>query len=143
MTGTNELFRIEEQCSFNCDKPRSTSPPTSIVPSSFPPKDSSPISLHPETIISDPTPQVGGGSTIQVPMKSLGVNDDRHKRPIQYALFQGGARDENCDLPTKRHKILQTTWNCTSGPSSKATQYLDRRMLELSRITRRAIAERM
>ncbi|KAG1872214.1 hypothetical protein F4604DRAFT_1925822 [Suillus subluteus] len=74
----------------------------------LPPKDNSPTSLCPETIVGDPTPHFGGGSTIQVPMKSLGVNYDRHKRPIQYALFQGRARDEDCDLPTTSGKPSDT-----------------------------------
>ncbi|KAG1790667.1 uncharacterized protein HD556DRAFT_1310451 [Suillus plorans] len=68
---------------------------------------------------------------------------DPRKRPVQYTLFQGGRQDEDCDLPTKRSKTLQTTWNFTSTPSSAATIYLNERMLELSRITRRAIAARL
>ncbi|KAG2125115.1 hypothetical protein DEU56DRAFT_759443 [Suillus clintonianus] len=64
------------------------------------------------------------------------------KRPMEYTLFQNGTRDEDCDLPTKKLKTLQTTWNFTA-PSSEATNYLNGRMLELSRITRRAIAARI
>ncbi|KAG1868225.1 uncharacterized protein F5891DRAFT_987536 [Suillus fuscotomentosus] len=68
---------------------------------------------------------------------------DPRKRPVQYTVFQAGRQDEDCDLPTKRSKTLQTTWNFTSTPSSAATIYLNERMLELSRITRRAIAARL
>ncbi|KAG1765299.1 hypothetical protein EV702DRAFT_1051056 [Suillus placidus] len=96
--------------------------------------------LHPRTTVGDPVIQDDRGHTV-VPMKSLGGNC--HKRSIQYSLFQSGVRDEDSDLPTKRLKTLQTTWNYTPRPSSEATNYLNERMLELSRITRRTIAARI
>ncbi|KAG1804197.1 hypothetical protein EV424DRAFT_1351376, partial [Suillus variegatus] len=136
----------ESRGGFN--KPRSAStPPTSIAPSSSPPKcssplmSSSPILLCPKTPVDDPALQIDEFSTV-VLMKSVG-DSGRHKRPIQYGLFRGGLHDEDCHPPTKRLKTLQTTWNFTPEPSSEATNYLNKRMLELSRITRRAIAARM
>lgn len=141
-----------------------STPPTSIAPSSSPPKcssplmSSSPILLCPKTPVDDPALQIDEFSTV-VLMKSVG-DSGRHKRPIQYGLFRGGLHDEDCHPPTKRLKTLQTTvcllqlrmskcsyflskWNFTPEPSSEATNYLNKRMLELSRITRRAIAARM
>ncbi|KAG1895850.1 uncharacterized protein F5891DRAFT_1250426 [Suillus fuscotomentosus] len=67
---------------------------------------------------------------------------DSHKCSAQYALYQNGTRDEDCDLPMKRLKTLHTTWNFTAA-STDATNYLNQRMLELSRITRQAIAARI
>ncbi|KAG2133211.1 uncharacterized protein EDB93DRAFT_1254982 [Suillus bovinus] len=112
----------ESRGGFN--KPRSAStPPTSIAPSSSPPKCSSPIPLCPKTPVDDPALQIDEFSTV--------------------VLMKSGLRDEDCHPPTKRLKTLQTTWNFTPEPSSEATNYLNERMLELSRITRRAIATRM
>ncbi|KAG1894088.1 uncharacterized protein F5891DRAFT_1195649 [Suillus fuscotomentosus] len=124
----------QEVGSINLGLSAST-PPTSIAPSS------SPILLRSKTPVDDPTLQIDEFSTV-VLMKSVG-DSGRHKRPIQYSLFRGGLRDEDCRPPTKRLKTLQTTWNSTPEPSSEATNYLNECMLELSRITRRAIATRM
>ncbi|KAG1774777.1 hypothetical protein EV702DRAFT_1047329 [Suillus placidus] len=114
--------------SFN--KPRqlgSSSTLTSVAPSS------SPISLNPKStthIATVPASQAEMGSSVATIQRNL------------CALFQGGGPDEDCDIPTKRFKILKTTWNCTQSNSDGAN-YLNERMLELSRITRQAIAARM
>jgi hypothetical protein len=80
---------------------------------------------------------------------------------MQYSLFQRGDYNEDCNLPTKRLKTLQTSvcpfeyqlknpififfsqWNCSPACSSEVSCYLGEQMLELSRITRRTIAARM
>ncbi|KAG2112425.1 hypothetical protein DEU56DRAFT_762052 [Suillus clintonianus] len=117
-------------------------PPASIPPSSSPIRSSSPTPISSNTAV-DNCPQVDEGIPI-VPTKSLG-DSGRHKRPFDsgYTLYRSGGREEDSDLPKKKAKTLQTTWNYTAGPSSEATIYLNQRMLELSRITRRAITARM
>ncbi|KAG1723567.1 hypothetical protein EDB19DRAFT_1762909 [Suillus lakei] len=141
------LCYVSSRCSLfatvtSLNKPRSASmPPASIPSSSSHIRGGSPTPLSSNAAVDGCARQVDGGSAI-VSMNSLG-DSGRHKRPVQYSLFRGGGRDEDCDLPTKRLKTLQTTWNYTPGPSSEATNYLNQRMLELSRITRRAVAARM
>ncbi|KAG1879961.1 uncharacterized protein F5891DRAFT_991475 [Suillus fuscotomentosus] len=113
----------------NPRQPQSTttsSPPTSVAPSSSPAK-------------STGSPVIQWGSRANLGKRLV---QDSHKRSAQYALYQNGMRDEDCDLPTKRLKTLHTTWNFTAA-STDATNYLNQRMLELSRITRQAIATRI
>ncbi|KAG2135987.1 hypothetical protein DEU56DRAFT_913077 [Suillus clintonianus] len=112
-----------------------SSPPTSVATTS------SPVKSIGSPVVSFDTPAC--------PVEwSCPVSEGKHvprnpsKRPAEYTLFQNGTRDEDCDLPTKRSKTLKTTWNFAT-PSAEATTYLNERMLELSRITRRAIAARM
>ncbi|KAG2138495.1 hypothetical protein DEU56DRAFT_755796 [Suillus clintonianus] len=137
----------------NSNKPRSLSTsPTSIGPSSSPLKCSTPptcssppmssprIPSRAKTVANNSAPHVDEFSTPN-PMQSLG-NGGHRKRPITYGLVQGGLQYEDCNPPTKKFKNLQTTWN-TPAPSPEATNYLNERKLELSRITRRAIAARM
>ncbi|KAG1892022.1 hypothetical protein F4604DRAFT_1672137 [Suillus subluteus] len=132
-------------CSFfstvtSLNKSRSASmPPTSAAPSSSPIRGSSPIPLSSNTTFNDCCPPQVDGDVMSI--KSVGSG--HHKRPVRYSLFRVGGHDEDCDLPTKRLKTLQTTWNHTPEPSSEATAYLNQRMLKLSRITCRAIAARM
>ncbi|KIK49038.1 hypothetical protein CY34DRAFT_7719 [Suillus luteus UH-Slu-Lm8-n1] len=124
------------------NKPRSaTTPPTSMAPISSPPKCSSPIAPRTKTATDGPALQIHEFSTT-APRKTLG-NSGRRKRAIPYSLFQGGVRDEDSIPPTKKFKTLQTTWNQTSAPSPEVAILVDERMLELSRITRRAITARM
>ncbi|KAG1721039.1 hypothetical protein EDB19DRAFT_1835713 [Suillus lakei] len=73
-------------------------------------------------------PQVEEGSLVSTMQRNLA-----HGRP--------GDPNEDCKTPTERPKILQTTWNYT--PSNSNSTYLNERMLELSRVTHRAIAARM
>ncbi|KAG1798819.1 uncharacterized protein HD556DRAFT_1305694 [Suillus plorans] len=101
-------------------KPSST--PTLVEPRS------SPTLLNP-TVTGAFAPQVEEGSSVATMQRNF--------------LFQAGDRDEDCDLPTKRFKILQTTWNYTPTSDPNGSNYINQRMLELSRITRRAIATRM
>ncbi|KAG1853883.1 hypothetical protein DFJ58DRAFT_728010 [Suillus subalutaceus] len=110
-------------------KPSST--PTLVEPSSSP------------TVASAFAPQVEEGSSAATMQRNIVCG--RHKRSFQCAfkLFQAGDHDEDCNIPTKRFKILQTTWNYTPTSNSDSSNYINQRMLELSRITRRAIAARM
>ncbi|KAG2117455.1 hypothetical protein DEU56DRAFT_761385 [Suillus clintonianus] len=137
----------------NSNKPRSLStPPTSIGPSSSPLKCSTPpmcssppmsspcIPSRAKTVANNSALHVDEFSTAN-PMQSLG-NGGHRKCPITYGSVQGGLQYEDCNPPTKKFKPLQTTWN-TPAPSPEATNYLNERRLELSRITRRAIAARM
>ncbi|KAG1842701.1 hypothetical protein C8R48DRAFT_678949 [Suillus tomentosus] len=123
-------------------------PPTSVAPDSSPPRGNPPTPLSSHTAVENYAPQVNGhtlrveGASAAVPTKSI-VGRGHHKRPFQYSLSRGGGRDQDYNLPSKRLKTLQTTWNCTTEPSSEATQYLNQRMLELSRMTHRAIAARI
>ncbi|KAG1902398.1 uncharacterized protein F5891DRAFT_978713 [Suillus fuscotomentosus] len=105
---------------------------------------SSPILWNPNTthITGAPAPQAEVGSSVATMQKCLVFHGRHHKRSAQCALFQDGDRDEDCDLPTKRFKILKTTWNCTQSNSGGAN-YVNERMLELSRVTCRAISARM
>ncbi|KAG2739785.1 hypothetical protein P692DRAFT_20881481 [Suillus brevipes Sb2] len=118
----------------------SGSDPTLVEPSS------SPTLLNPEPTATAGTlaPRaVEGKSAANMCQRQLARG--RRKRSFQCAfkLFEAGERDEDCDLPTKRFKILQTTWNYTPTSNSDSSNYINLRMLELSRITRRAIAARM
>ncbi|KAG1853533.1 hypothetical protein C8R48DRAFT_675806 [Suillus tomentosus] len=124
-------------------KPRQPSsapptPPASDARSSPPAKSGSFILSHLEATLEEaPTLQDDGGNSV--------VNspaDDKHrKRSARYALFESGNREEDGDLLTKRLRALKTTWNHTFD--SNTTNYLNERMLELSRITRRALAARV
>ncbi|KAG2050284.1 hypothetical protein BDR06DRAFT_974656 [Suillus hirtellus] len=92
-------------------------PPTSVAPDSSPPQGNPPTPLSSHTAVKNYTPQ--------------------------YSLSQGGGHDQDYNLPSKRLKTLQTMWNCTTEPSSEATQYLNQHMLELSPMTHQAIATRI
>ncbi|KAG1837686.1 hypothetical protein C8R48DRAFT_782624 [Suillus tomentosus] len=119
----------------NPRQPQSTttsSPPTSVAPSSSPAKSTG----SPVMSVNDHTFHSQWGSRANLGKRLV---QDSHKRSAQYALYQNGTRDEDCNLPTKRLKTLHTTWNFTAA-STDATNYLNQRMLELSRITRQAIA---
>ncbi|KAG1876070.1 hypothetical protein C8R48DRAFT_768911 [Suillus tomentosus] len=125
----------------------SLSKPRQLQPSSTPisvTSSSSPILWNPNTthITGAPAPQAEVGSSVATMQKCLVFHGRHRKRSAQCALFQDGDRDEDCDLPTKRFKILKTTWNCTQSNSGGAN-YVNERMLELSRVTRRAISARM
>ncbi|KIK36571.1 hypothetical protein CY34DRAFT_16301 [Suillus luteus UH-Slu-Lm8-n1] len=68
---------------------------------------------------------------------------ERRKRShVQYTLSQGGDQNEDLEIPSKKFKALQTTWNCTDQPSETSI-YFNERMLELSRITHRAFSARI
>ncbi|KAG1897046.1 uncharacterized protein F5891DRAFT_1192470 [Suillus fuscotomentosus] len=69
----------------------------------------------------------------------------RHKLKrshLQYTLHEGG---EEVGLPSKKARSLKTTWSqhCHGAPGTDSLNYLNERMLELSRITRRALATRL
>ncbi|KAG2156323.1 hypothetical protein DEU56DRAFT_750864 [Suillus clintonianus] len=92
-------------------------PPTSLAPSSSPMKSD----LDTET-----NPAIG----------SSGVKRSRY----HYTVYQC---DDELDLPSKRARTLKTTWCSPCAPGSETSNYLNERMLELSRVTRRAIATRL
>ncbi|KAG2116415.1 uncharacterized protein F5147DRAFT_672605, partial [Suillus discolor] len=67
---------------------------------------------------------------------------ERHKRVrLQDILSQGDDRGEDIESPSKRAKILTTTWTSTDSPD--VSNYFNERMLELSYVTRRAFAARI
>ncbi|KAG0691926.1 hypothetical protein DFH29DRAFT_883414 [Suillus ampliporus] len=83
-----------------------STPPTSIAPSSSPPKcssplmSSSPIQSCQKTAIDDPALQIDEFSTV-VPMKSVG-HSGRHKRPIQMQEFTA-IGNKGCRFDPKRY----------------------------------------
>ncbi|KAG1721837.1 hypothetical protein EDB19DRAFT_1835272 [Suillus lakei] len=121
-------------------------PPTSVAPSSSPIKSGSPVLKN---CLDSPTAPDHDGPTLDSEKDSPAVKrsaahaSERYKRPrAQYALSQGGDHNEDLELPSKRFKALQTTWNYTEQ-SSDTSNYLNERMLELSRVTRRVVTARM
>ncbi|KAG1844116.1 hypothetical protein C8R48DRAFT_780412 [Suillus tomentosus] len=124
--------------------PSTVTPPTSVDPSSSPVRSSSPVlqdSFDPTVTDlhhSPPALACDKGTKSVVTTKPK-----RRKRSyVNYTLSQGGDCDEDLEIPSKRFKTLQTTWNCTDQPSETSI-YFNERMLELSRITRRAFSARI
>ncbi|KAG1880035.1 hypothetical protein F4604DRAFT_1954020 [Suillus subluteus] len=98
-------------------------------------------SLNQKATVHDATNDECGPEEI---VKSPGPQDRRKRVRFQDVSSQGDEksdRDEDLESPSQKVKILATTWTCTSPPD--ASNYLNTRMLELSRITRRAFATRI
>ncbi|KAG1843633.1 hypothetical protein C8R48DRAFT_780613 [Suillus tomentosus] len=66
------------------------------------------------------------------------ATDDESRTP---PLSQDDDRGEDFESPSKRAKILTTTWTSTDPPD--VSNYINERMLELSYVTRRAFAARI
>ncbi|KAG1844503.1 hypothetical protein DFJ58DRAFT_802474 [Suillus subalutaceus] len=98
-------------------------------------------SLNQKATVHDATNDQCGPEEV---IKSPGPQDGRKRVRFQDVSSQGDEepdRDEDLESPSKRVKILATTWTYTSPPD--ASNYMNKRMLELSRITRRAFAARI
>ncbi|KAG2062959.1 hypothetical protein BDR04DRAFT_1123586 [Suillus decipiens] len=121
-------------------RPLST-PPTS---NSSPLKFTSPVLPNPvNSKIADDDLSPHNEASCKISTTESPAGHHRPKRSrTEYTLSQVGDRDEDLDLPSKRLKTLQTTWNCTGLPS-ETSAYFNGRMLELSRVTRQAITARM
>ncbi|KAG1880041.1 hypothetical protein F4604DRAFT_1922730 [Suillus subluteus] len=99
------------------------------------------ISLNQKVTVHDATNDECGPEEI---IKSPGPQDRRKRVRFHDVSSQGDEesdRDEDLESPSKKVKILATTWTYTSPPD--VANYLNKRMLELSRITRRAFAARI
>ncbi|KAG2359052.1 hypothetical protein BDR07DRAFT_1488711 [Suillus spraguei] len=125
------------------NRPRrpSSTPPTS---SSSPLKFTSPVlpnPVDPKIADDDLFPHNEASCKISTTESPAGHHRPKRSR-AEYTLSQVGDRDEDLDLPSKRLKTLQTTWNCTGLPS-ETSAYFNGRMLELSRVTRQAITARL
>ncbi|KAG1774374.1 hypothetical protein EV702DRAFT_1200387 [Suillus placidus] len=86
----------------------------------------------------------GDSGVIMQTLQSIGSGrSGRHKLKrthLQYTLHQG---EPEVGLPSKRARPLKTTWSDPCAPGSDTLNYLNERMLELSHITRRALATRL
>ncbi|KAG2048806.1 hypothetical protein BDR06DRAFT_1012727 [Suillus hirtellus] len=142
MSNSSESMTFSPNPSLQKPRPPSSAPPTpptSDARSSSPAKSTSFILSCPEATVEEaPTLQDDEGDSV---VNSPANDKHRTKCSARYALFESGNRDEDCDLPTKRLRALKMTWNNTLD--SNATNYLNERMLELSRITRWALAARV
>ncbi|KAG1770111.1 hypothetical protein EDD22DRAFT_948717 [Suillus occidentalis] len=119
--------------------PSTVTPPSSVQLSSPPPM----LQRRFGAMLTDsdngpgPAPTTDNGSSI------VTTKHERRKRShVQYALSQGGDQNEDLEIPSKKFKALQTTWNCTDQPSETSI-YFNECMLELSCITRRAFSARI
>ncbi|KAG1781195.1 hypothetical protein EV702DRAFT_1042326 [Suillus placidus] len=74
-------------------------------------------------------------------IESPDLHDHRKRLRFQDISFQGDDRSEDLESPSKRVKTLITTWTYTSPPDT--SNYFNKRMLEFSRMTRRAFAARI
>ncbi|KAG1815364.1 hypothetical protein EV424DRAFT_1348474 [Suillus variegatus] len=112
--------------------PSTVTPPTSVDPSSSPIRSSSPMLRD----SFDPTV-----TDLRNSPPALAC-DKGTKSVVTTKPKRRGDCDEDLEIPSKRFKTLQTTWNCTDQPSETSI-YFNERMLELSRITRRAFSARI
>ncbi|KAG1795452.1 uncharacterized protein HD556DRAFT_1307601 [Suillus plorans] len=112
--------------------PSTVTPPTSVDPSSSPIRSSSPVLRD----SFDPTV-----TDLRNSPPALAC-DKGTKSVVTTKPKRRGDCDEDLEIPSKRFKTLQTTWNCTDQPSETSI-YFNERMLELSRITRRAFSARI
>ncbi|KAG2065264.1 hypothetical protein BDR04DRAFT_185527 [Suillus decipiens] len=107
-----------------------------------------PISVTSSTILKNSLNQKATvyGATIDDECISEGIikSPDPHDSNLrkgvrlQDILPQGDDRGEDLEPPSKKVKILATTWTYTSPPDT--LNYMNKRTLELSRVTRRAFA---
>ncbi|KAG1899870.1 uncharacterized protein F5891DRAFT_381954, partial [Suillus fuscotomentosus] len=125
-----------------------SSPPTSLAPSSSPIKGTfSPVTMSVLKNPSSPNITDNGhhaldeGSPIFT-TEGPACRDRRKRSHIQYTVSQVGDHDEDLEMPSKRLRTLQTTWNC-SGLPSETSAYFNERMLQLSQISHQAISARM
>jgi hypothetical protein len=108
---TTYVLRPREPSAAPPTPPTSDARSSSPTKSSFesPAKSSSiPLHLSPKATVEEvPALQADEGNSV---VNSAARDMRRNlKRSAQYALFASGSRDEDCDLPTKRLRILKTT----------------------------------
>ncbi|KAG1845033.1 hypothetical protein C8R48DRAFT_678255 [Suillus tomentosus] len=129
-------------------KPRGST--TGSLPPIFEVPTSSPILVPSSSPIPRSSPILRGSSPKASPLLTTMVNEGSptvatrsgsHKRSHRYSLLSDDGLDDCEDLPTKKSKPLLTTY--TYDRSSEAEIYFNQRMLELSRISRRAFAAKM
>ncbi|KAG1791084.1 uncharacterized protein HD556DRAFT_1486976 [Suillus plorans] len=114
-TSTNILIDTNQPRHFQTTPP--STPPSSVMPCSSPMKND----LHMKT------------------NSVIGISGVKRSR-FHYTTYQC---DNELDLPSKRARMLKTTWSSPCVPGSETSNYLNERMLELSRVTRRVIATRL
>ncbi|KAG1780996.1 hypothetical protein EV702DRAFT_1250538 [Suillus placidus] len=143
--------------------PSVASPPlTSVVPTSSPilrgsspilkssspipkdnsliPKSSSPIPKN-NLPVKSGSPVSRGSSLTADALLTTGNQHGSLKRTHQYTLLEDDGLEDGEGFPIKKSKTLLTTF--TSDRSADATIYFTKRMLELSRVSRQALAARM